>query len=347
MHRFTVAFLAALVLAQGGFAQDKSKDKPKKDVAPADLPKNAATVALQTEDGVILVATYWKTKVETRRKSEGSKQTPVVIIPSPRGHTQRETYPFAQELSENGLAVVTFDFRGSGQSTQTVSIGVAKKGDGSVVRSEDVLKTPQTIEKLLLDLDAVKQFLLRENNAEKLNIRQSAILAVGDLATVVTLNWVASREFGSKNEYTRQGGDLAALCLVSPSNVFKAYKAPQRLNDPGTMPIYLVSSGSRSDPTEKIARLLKVPELSPKKGAADDRKARPGGWTKSAPKKGAKGASGEIGIELFRGADTSELRENIRGFLTERTKSRREIAWEGGRDVDQSFKILSRSDQEE
>src|SRR5262249_41142343 len=159
---------------------------------PADLPKNATLITLQTEDGVILVTTYWKPKPEARTRREGSKTTPVIVIPNPRGHTQRETYPFAAELAEAGLAVVTFDFRGSGQSTQTVSVGTAKKGDGSQVRSEDVLKTPQTIEKLQLDLDAVKQFLLRENNAGTLNIRQSAILAVGDLDTVVTLNWVAS-----------------------------------------------------------------------------------------------------------------------------------------------------------
>ena len=346
MTRLVVPALTLALLAPAiGVAQDKAKGKG--DAAPPDLPKNAALVNLQTEDGVILVCTYWKAKADARSRKEGSKTTPVVVIPNPRGHTQRETYPFAKELSDAGIAVVTFDFRGSGQSTQTVTIGVAKKGDGSQVRSEDVLKTPQTMERMLIDLDAVKQFLLRENNAEQLNVRQSALLAVGDLASVVTINWVASREFGPKNDYTHQQGDLAALCLVSPATVFKGYKAPTRFGDPGKLPIYILSSNARgaSDASEKLARMLKVPELDQKKGSGDSGKSRPGGWTKAAVKGKGK-TSTEIGVEIFSSPDLAELREGVRGFLAARTKPRREIAWEGGRDIDQSFKVLSRSDQD-
>src|SRR4051812_27379220 len=93
----TTYLLAASSLLWGSvcFGQDKTK----KDAGPApDLPKNAAVVALQTEDGVVLVATYWKPK-------KGSKSTGVVVIPNPRGHTQRECYPFAEELSAEGMAV--------------------------------------------------------------------------------------------------------------------------------------------------------------------------------------------------------------------------------------------------
>jgi hypothetical protein len=322
-----------------------AQDKDKKDAGPApDLPKNAAIVGIQTEDGVILVATYWKPKKQ-------GKSVGVVIVPNPRGHTQRECYTFADELCNEGLAVVTFDHRGAGQSTQIVSTAATtKKSDSGQIRSEDVLRNAQSIEKLTIDLDAVKQFLLRENNAEKVNIRQSAILAVGDLASVVAFNWVATREFGNKRDYTREGGDLAAMCVVSPALQYKSYRAPQRLGDPDDrlLPIYLISTNVRNAPSleasERISRLLKISDLA-KKGN-EDRKARPGGWTKAAGKKAAKGQTADIGIELFRGPETAELRRGILGFLLERTKSRREIAWEGGRDVDQSFKIISRSDQE-
>ena len=335
--RWVLAFLLAAPMA--GFAQDKEK----KDAGPApDLPKNASTIALQTEDGVILVATYWKPK-------KSGKAVGVVIIPNPRGHTQRECYQFASDLCEEGLAVVTFDHRGAGQSTQIISTAATKKSDSGQIRGEDVLRNAQSIDKMTIDLDAIKQFLLRENNAEKLNIRQSSILAVGDLASTVAFNWVATREFGNKRDYTRDGGDLAAMCVVSPSLQYKGYKTPQRLGDGGdNLPIYLISTSARSssfDASEKISRLLKLPDLSAKKGS-DDRKYRPGGWSKVAGKKPAKGQTADIGIELFKGPETAELRKNILGFLHERTKARRDIAWEGGRDVDQSFKIISRSDQE-
>jgi hypothetical protein len=319
------------------------QDQDKKKAAPApDLPKNAAIVALQTEDGVVLVATYWKPK-------KGSKSTGVVVIPNPRGHTQRECYPFAEELTAEGMAVVTFDFRGSGQSTQSIATGKSKKSDSGIVRSEDVLRNAQTVERMTLDLDAIKQFLLRENNAEKLNIRQYAILAVGDLASVVTMNWIATREYGPKNDYTREGGDIAALCVVSPAVQYKGYKSPQRLGDPGDkLPIYLISVGGRSpgfEASERLSRLLKLPEISAKKGS-DDRRSRPGGWNKVAGKKAVKGQTPDIGIELFHGPGTAELRRGVLGFLLERTKARRDIAWEGGRDIDQGFKVISRSDQE-
>src|SRR4051794_989712 len=117
MNRFA-ATLLTIALALPGAAVGQENDKAKKgNPPPADLPKNATLVTLQTEDGVILVTTYWKPKPETRARREGSKTTPIVIIPNPRGHTQRESYPFAAELAEAGLAVLTFDFRGSGQST--------------------------------------------------------------------------------------------------------------------------------------------------------------------------------------------------------------------------------------
>jgi alpha-beta hydrolase superfamily lysophospholipase len=324
-----------------GVCAGQDKEKKKAEPAP-DLPKNAAVVALQTEDGVVLVATYWKPK-------KGSKSTGVVVFPNPRSHTQRECYTFAEEMTTEGLAVVTFDFRGSGQSTQSIATGTSKKSDSGMIRSEDVLRNAQTIDKLTLDLDAIKQFLLRENNAEKLNIRQYSILAVGDLASVVAMNWIATREFGSKNDYTRDGGDIAALCIVSPAVQYKGYKAPQRLGDPGDkLPIYLISAGGRSpsfEASERISRLLKLPDISAKKGS-DDRRSRPGGWNKVAAKKAVKGQSPDVGIELFHGPETAELRRGILGFLLDRKKARRDIAWEGGRDVDQSFKIISRSDQE-
>jgi alpha-beta hydrolase superfamily lysophospholipase len=338
---FAVRFALIITLATpwAALAQDKEK---KESAPPADLPKNAAVVAMQTEDGVILVATYWKPK-------KPGKAVGVVVIPNPRGHTQRECYPFAEELTNAGMAVVTFDFRGTGQSTQIISTAATKKSDSGQIRAEDVLKTAVTIDRMTLDLDAIKQFLLRENNAEKVNIRQYSILAVGDVANVVSLNWVASREFGSKNDYTREGGDIAAMCLVSPAMQFKNYKAPQRLNDPDErLPIYVISpSNPRSpsfDDSEKLARHYRLPDLTAKK--VDDRKARAGGWNKVGAKKASKGPAPDIGIELFRGPETAELRSGILGFLLERTKSKRETAWEGGRDVDQGFKIISRSDQE-
>src|SRR4029079_17784047 len=98
-----------------------------------------------------------------------------------------------------------------------------------------------------------------------------------------------------------------------------------KLGDPGDkLPIYVISAGGRSpsfEASEKMSRLLRIPEIGAKKGN-EDRNSRPGGWMKVAAKKAAKGSTTEVGVELFRGPETAELRRGILGFLLERTKSR-------------------------
>ena len=141
----------------------------------------------------------------------------------------------------------------------------------------------------------------------------------------------------------------ACLNLTHNYSISLAILFFDRLGDPNDrLPIYLISTSGKSagfEASEKLARMLKIPELGAKKGS-EDRRARQGGWMKTAAKKAGKGQSAEVGIELFRGAETADLRRGILGFLLERTKSKRDTAWEGGRDVDQSFKVVSRSDQE-
>ena len=65
------------------------------------------TIALKTNDGVILAATRFAAEGETKA---------VVVLPAAMGVAQDFYAPFAEFLAGQGFAVLTFDYRGMGQS---------------------------------------------------------------------------------------------------------------------------------------------------------------------------------------------------------------------------------------
>jgi hypothetical protein len=274
----------------------------------------------------------------------------VVVLPNLRTHTQRDWYPFAERLSSSGLAVVTFDFRGHGQSTvRGPNARGGGRREGGQIRAEEALKSPQ---EFAYDLDTIKQFLLVENNAGNLNIRQYAIVAVGDLTSVVTMNWIAAREFGGRTTWTREGGDICALTLVQPAHAFRTLRFSGRLGEGSDkLPIYMLSSGRNAD-VEKLGKNLRIPVVI-EEGSKDrppydidERRAREGGWERIDLKKSGKAArTADLGVELVKSAEMESLRDKVRGFLVTRCAFTTAAPWEGDRSTDQAFSIITRTDQ--
>jgi pimeloyl-ACP methyl ester carboxylesterase len=346
----------ALVVAPLALGQDKSKKDDGK-AAPTDVPKNATLVTLETSDGVYLAATYWKAK--TRRPEAGNpqkatlKENGVVVIPNLRTHTQREWYPLAEQMHEAGLAVVTFDFRGFGQSTTLGPNARKGKNTGTQIRSADVTKSAATIQGMLFDLDAVKQFLLKENNVGNLNVRQFGLVAAGDLATVVCFNWLLAREFSPNPDWATNGGDIAALCLVSPARRYNNFQAPSRFAEINEkLPILFITSAGKTaafDTADRWSKQLKIPALGDdKKGSnkEDERRTRPGGWMKVAVKKtDKKAAANDLGVELLQDAEFKSTRDAVVGFMVNRLAFSKDAPYDGARDVDQSFRVVSGLDR--
>lgn len=120
---------AAFLAASTALAQTKSANIRKRDgdaaasqtkrgavgrVDPAALKaaeEGAESFNLDTDDGVYLATTYWRAK-------KPSNTTPVVVLLHGRGQSQRDLFPFAKQLHEADFAVVTFDFRGHGDSRE-------------------------------------------------------------------------------------------------------------------------------------------------------------------------------------------------------------------------------------
>ncbi|WP_460166270.1 alpha/beta hydrolase [Thermostilla marina] len=200
-------------------AQPQTPRQPVRPAAPqpaATQPKPATTPArpvrlpppveiggsdLLTKDGVQLTATYYPS-------TKGKDAVVLVLLHDYKG-SRRDFAPFAEMLQQAGHAVFVPDLRGHGDSTRA-----AGPRGPITLRAEDLPATAYAA-MVQYDMEAIKSFLLKENNAEKLNIEKLGVLGVGMGATVACdwarLDWSWPIYPGLK-----QGQDVKALILISP-----------------------------------------------------------------------------------------------------------------------------------
>tara|TARA_Y100001933_G_scaffold55150_2_gene54618 strand:+ start:13104 stop:14174 length:1071 start_codon:yes stop_codon:yes gene_type:complete len=178
-------------------------------------PPKPKTVELTTTDGVKLNVTYYE-------GTEGENTVPVVVIHDWKSKEDGATYKtLAEYLQSRGYAVILPDLRGHGDSTTQKASGRTLKLDPSKVRPESVLAG---------DLEAVRLFLLKENNAKRLNLAATTLIGVGQGAVLAA--WYAIYDWDDFARYPRndpgkqrlirlrRGGekDVKALVLISPAN---------------------------------------------------------------------------------------------------------------------------------
>ncbi|WP_428306036.1 alpha/beta hydrolase [Lacipirellula sp.] len=171
-------------------------------------------VTLPTKDGVQLRATYYAS-------SAGQQAVPVVML-----HDFNETRavfdPLARRLqnppvSENpaaprvaSRAVLTVDLRGHGGSK------IAQSTSGAAQELESNRFQQQDFRAMVdLDMEAVRAFLVRENDAGKLNLNALGIVGSGMGANVAVI-WAAKDWSAPPLPVRKQGQDVKALVLLSP-----------------------------------------------------------------------------------------------------------------------------------
>ncbi len=138
---------------------------------PRAVPQKFEDVTLTTKDGVFLQCTYYH--------GPESKQTVPLILLHDWDGQGGELRPLAQYLQRLRHAVIVPDLRGHGKSLQAQGI------EEPIDRAK--LRRPQ-IEAMILDVEAVKTFLLGENNDGKLNIEQLGVVGTG-FGGLLALNW--------------------------------------------------------------------------------------------------------------------------------------------------------------
>lgn len=164
----------------------------------------AENKTLTTRDGVELAITYYPSTL-------GKEAAPVVILHDTKETRQRYA-DLAKALSRNGespLAVLTVDLRGHGESVRQAYGNRERELNASKLRAADYAAMVKW------DMGAVRQFLVEENDAGKLNLNRMSMVGVG-LGAAVALNYTAF-DWSLKDLPTvKQSKDVKTLVLVSP-----------------------------------------------------------------------------------------------------------------------------------
>lgn len=206
---FLVAF-CALVLVSGDAA---SAQAPAKKEIPPPVP-----ITVTTKDGLILHATYYGSNL-------GKQAIPVIMLPGWEG-SQKDLTSLAIPMQKQGLAVMTVDLRGHGASKSMQGPG------GQVIDIDlDRLRPADFTAFVSQDLEAVKGFLMEENNKGNLNIEMLTIVGC-DFSAIAAINFAAQDWAWPLLPTLKQGQDVKGLILVSPPKTFKGFHANQALQTP-------------------------------------------------------------------------------------------------------------------
>lgn len=127
-------------------------------------------VVFTSEDGVLLVGSYYKPKIGT------NNSTPSVILLHMLGVDRSTWDKFAQELSKNGYAVLSVDLRGHGESI--------KQGNHTISYQSFM---PKNFKNMTLDVKAAKKYLIDQRNA---NPNQISIIGAS-IGANLALNYAA------------------------------------------------------------------------------------------------------------------------------------------------------------
>ena len=172
------------------------------------------TVKQNTSDGVGLSFTYYPS-------AEGKNATPVVLLHDYKD-TQGMLAAFASRLqsppageAQPSFAVVTIDLRGHGGSSKQYGDDEASwELDPSRLGIDDIERMSTQ------DLEAVRKYLVGQNDAGKLNLNKLCLVGLGMGATVA-VNWAAQDWTAPPLLVGKQGQDVKALVLVSPRWKYK------------------------------------------------------------------------------------------------------------------------------
>jgi pimeloyl-ACP methyl ester carboxylesterase len=218
---FKIVSLAAII-APFGTAQGQSTGEPPE------------KVTLTTDDGVQLSATFYPSSL-------GKNAVPVVMLADHKV-AQSVYAPLAIRLqspsegdatanvppdTHESFAVLTVDLRGHGDSLkQTLPNGNTRTLDATKLNRQDLAAM------VALDMKAVRKFLVDKNDTGKLNINALSIVGA-ELGATVAVNWAATDWAWPALATGKQGQDVKALVLISPTWKFRGLSMQQALRQQG------------------------------------------------------------------------------------------------------------------
>ncbi len=206
---------------------------------PLQVPK-PETVRIPTKDGMILVATYY-------RSTQGKDTVPVLMIHNLRG-SRADFHPLAVYLQQQGFAVLVPDLRGHGESRQT-------RFSDRPVNVEDF--SQRQYPAFLIDIEACKRFLIARNNQSELNIDKLCLVGA-EFGALLGMLWAHQDWQWPPLATGKQGQDVKALVLFSPKRRMHGMDANRVLARPvlrNTLAVYILA-GARDTEYRKEAEKI-------------------------------------------------------------------------------------------
>ena len=202
------------------------------------------TETIKTKDNIKLRTFYFPS-------NKGKEAIPVLIVHEWKGQAS----PYAKlvlALNKAGCAVIVPDYRGHGGSKEYMNRkGETKKFNIDTMNKNDIGSV------VTQDLEAVKRFLVKENNEGKLNLNALVVIGIGE-GCILGSNWaMRDWQFGPVGSKKR-GQDVKALVYVSPKKVYKGVSMDPPLKNPAilSLPTFIIW-GSESDEAADARQMSK------------------------------------------------------------------------------------------
>ncbi len=219
-------------------------------------PTKPQDISLKTGDGLDLKATYYPSLLKKKKNA-----VPLILLHAWKGD-RGDCEPLALYLRSLGHAVVTPDLRGHGQSKEITRPDGSKTtlAANSMRRADFIaMWSPQIDgESLGGDMEAIKTFLLKKNNAGELNIERLGVVGA-EMGATVAVNWAAVDWAWPMLTTGKQGQDVKALVLISPEMNFKGLglAAPLTETDIGAKLSYFIVVGGAKGRSSKLVQEAK------------------------------------------------------------------------------------------
>ena len=207
--RLFVLFLSTTVL-HGAVRVSAGQGAPKK------LDDGVAQSLTTPITGWPLQISYFAPPRDEDAEESATREAAAVILLHDKGGNRRVWKPLANNLNRRGFAVITVDLRKHGGSRRNLPVTDAASRKPSELSPEDY--------KLMVldDMEAVKNFLLKEHHLEHLNVRKTGIVGVGMSAPIAMefarLDWLRKPypDAAQLDRRTPKGQDIRAIVLISP-----------------------------------------------------------------------------------------------------------------------------------
>jgi len=176
------------------------------------LPMLSAQATAEKVTKVLMTQDDWPIKV-SYYPSDAGKESPVVVflhgVGEHRGYWEVRDKSWPEDLQKKGIASITVDLRKQGESKPP--------GAGTLKLTAADYQAMVTS-----DMEAVKQFIFEEHQAEHLNMRKMSIVASEESCSVALIYtavdwakkpWADSADVSAR---TPRGQDIRSLVLISP-----------------------------------------------------------------------------------------------------------------------------------